>query len=649
MPPCDRVGGCVAIAVYNHARTVGAVVRGALDHASTVLVWDDGSTDGSGEAAARAGATVLAFERNRGKGAALRALFEEARRRGFRYVITLDADGQHLPEDLPRLATAIESAPGALIVGERDLARAGAPGASRFGRRFSNFWVWFETGQRVADSQCGFRAYPLPECAELPVRRARYDFEVEVLLRAAWAGIPLVSTPVEVVYPRDRVTHFRQLADNARISLLNTWACARLLLPLPLARPVRPLERRPGLSLFHLRRWALLGGGGPALRALAFVAGALGAAHAQPLLGAAFAALTGLGALPALFMGLLVSRADLGLTVALPLALLSGLAFGAVEVRGTRRREADQARWSGRSRGGVLGHWVFFQLLRVGLWPARALLYPVTLWYVLTAPGPRRASSAYLTRVLGPASGLSALARSFRHFHAFASTLLERSALSATSGATRARRVTCEEHGLDHLKEAAHAGRGAILLTAHVGSWGVATSLLEGKLEAPLAVVAFQGEEAALARFLSKRQGRGPKVISVGSGELASLDILRALRDGALVAMQGDRSLSGKVVRVPFLGAPAAFPIGPFAIAALSGVPLIPTFALRVGKNRYHFVADAPWRLAFEPGASKDEQLRRWAARYAERLEAIVRAHPLQWFNFYDFWAADPSAPARQR
>src|SRR4051812_653424 len=97
---CDQVNGCVAIPVYNNVRTTAAVVEGALRHASTVLVCDDGSTDGSGEAAERAGAVLLRLPRNQGKGAALRVLFEEASRRGHRYAFCLDADGQHLPDDL---------------------------------------------------------------------------------------------------------------------------------------------------------------------------------------------------------------------------------------------------------------------------------------------------------------------------------------------------------------------------------------------------------------------------------------------------------------------------------------------------------------------------------------------------------------------
>src|SRR5262249_56351017 len=102
-----------------------------------------------------------------------------------------------------------------------------------------NFWVWFESGWQVDDSQCGYRAYPLPETLQLASKRRRYDFEVEVQLRAAWAGLALRSVPVGVVYPADRVTHFRPLADNPRISLLNLVSGFRRIRPLPLAKRLR--------------------------------------------------------------------------------------------------------------------------------------------------------------------------------------------------------------------------------------------------------------------------------------------------------------------------------------------------------------------------------------------------------------------------
>src|SRR5262249_49657391 len=131
---CDEAGACVIIPVYNNASTVGDVVRGARSHCSTVLVCDDGSTDGSGEVAAAAGALVLRHSRNEGKGAALRTLLAEAQGRGFRHAISMDADGQHFPGDLPLFAAALVDEPGALVLGVRDLVAARAPCSSEFGR-----------------------------------------------------------------------------------------------------------------------------------------------------------------------------------------------------------------------------------------------------------------------------------------------------------------------------------------------------------------------------------------------------------------------------------------------------------------------------------------------------------------------------------
>ncbi|MBJ6765875.1 glycosyltransferase family 2 protein [Myxococcaceae bacterium JPH2] len=645
---CDQAGACVVIPVYNHARTVGAVVRGSLEHASTVLVCDDGSTDGSGDEAERAGATVLRQPQNRGKGVALRRLLDEAHRRGFRSAIALDADGQHLPSDLPTLAAAVTAEPGALIIGARDLIAAGAPASSEFGRKFSNFWVWFESGARVEDSQSGFRAYPLAACARLPTRNTRYDFEVEILLRAAWAGVPLRSVPIGVIYPKDRISHFRPFVDNARISLLNTLTCIRLFLPLPLAPRLGPLPHRPGLSLFALRRWAWLGGEGLVWRALSAAVGialALGAVSGWGWALAALAcAVAGLGAVPALAAGSAVS-ALLGRGLP-PLGAAGvvagvGLAWGAWE-SGARRRVEGPRRWTGRSRGGVLGHWFFFQVTRVfGIGAAYAALYPVAFYFLLTSRAARQSSAAFLDRAVGPARGVAKWRRAYQHILSFARTLVDRALLS-----TRGRGVfRYEEEGIEHIRTAATSGKGAVLLTAHLGNWDVAAGLLgQGSTSGKLAIVAFRGEQERLSRFLEKAHGKGPRVIAVGDEFLGSLEMVRALREGTLLAVQGDRATDRHFVRVPFLGREAPFPVGPFMLAAVSGAPIITTFSLQVAPATYRFFARPPRTLAFVRGVDRDAQLRAWVEDYVRELESVAREYPYQWFNFYDFWDAAPPA-----
>jgi glycosyltransferase involved in cell wall biosynthesis len=233
---------CVLVPVFDNHRTVGEVVAGARALGFSVLVVDDGSRDGSGERALDAGGEVVRHEENKGKGAALKTGFRAAFSRGFTHAVSIDADGQHFPEDIPRLVAAARASPDALVVGAREwAAERHVQGKSAFGRSFSNFWVWFETGVRVADSQCGLRVYPLAHVTRLGLRRDRFDLEVEVIVRAAWAGLPVLSVPVRVHYPPpdERVSHFDLFHDNVRISLLNTALVARRLVPWPHRKLVR--------------------------------------------------------------------------------------------------------------------------------------------------------------------------------------------------------------------------------------------------------------------------------------------------------------------------------------------------------------------------------------------------------------------------
>ena len=126
--------------------------------------------------------TVLTHAHNRGKGIALRTAFLHARTQGFRYAITLDADGQHFPEDIPVLTAALSEHPGALIVGSRNLQAENMPGGNTFANRFSNFWFRLYTGVNLPDTQTGFRLYPLQELPSLKLLSARYEAELTLLV-----------------------------------------------------------------------------------------------------------------------------------------------------------------------------------------------------------------------------------------------------------------------------------------------------------------------------------------------------------------------------------------------------------------------------------------------------------------------------------
>jgi glycosyltransferase involved in cell wall biosynthesis len=218
----------VIIPVYNHGRTVKAVAMAASTLGWPIYVVDDGSTDGGDPSLeSMANLFVLRHGVNRGKGAALMTGFRAAAERA-NWAITMDADGQHFPEDARKLIDAIPRGRRPIVVGRRlQMSEKEVPWTSRFGRGFSNFWIRMAGGPHVSDSQSGFRIYPLPEVLQLGVRAERYQFEVEVLVKAAWSAMEVIEASVGVSYPpkAERVSHFRPGIDFWR----NTTTFARLI------------------------------------------------------------------------------------------------------------------------------------------------------------------------------------------------------------------------------------------------------------------------------------------------------------------------------------------------------------------------------------------------------------------------------------
>jgi len=221
-------GFAIVIPVFNHGRQVRNVVEKALRIGPPVIVVDDGSTDNTPQIlAATSGITVIHHQENRGKGASLLSGLTEASRIA-NWAITIDADGQHDPEDIPSLIEAIPEGQRPLVIGKRlGMESGNVPWTSLWGRRFSNFWVWASCGRWFSDSQSGFRVYPLPETLQFRSRTRRYQFEVEILVLAVWSGLPIIEVPVSVLYgpARERVSHFRPWQDFWR----NTRTFSRLI------------------------------------------------------------------------------------------------------------------------------------------------------------------------------------------------------------------------------------------------------------------------------------------------------------------------------------------------------------------------------------------------------------------------------------
>ncbi|MGV3762370.1 DUF2062 domain-containing protein [Parapedobacter sp.] len=219
------IDGCVIIPTYNNAKTLARVLDGVRQYTVRIIVVNDGSTDDTPSIlAAYTDITAIHLPHNKGKGHALRTGFREAEAQGFDYAITIDSDGQHFPDDIPIFVRAIETEGMALLIGDRNMERDGIPGKSSFGNRFSNFWFRFETGISLSDTQSGFRLYPLNALRNIRFYTSKFEFEIEVIVKAAWRGIPVRNVPIRVLYdPTERVSHFRPFRDFTRISILNTW------------------------------------------------------------------------------------------------------------------------------------------------------------------------------------------------------------------------------------------------------------------------------------------------------------------------------------------------------------------------------------------------------------------------------------------
>ncbi len=243
----------IVIPVYNHAVSLRGVVERALAMHPDVLVVDDGSTDRPLDTLEGLPVRLAVHPRNRGKGAAIMTAARLAQGLGMTHIVTIDADGQHDPADFSRFAAAVAAKPPAIVVGKRDFDAADVPGSSRFGRRFSNFWLRLQTGRSLGDTQSGFRAYPLAVLAGLKLREQHYSFEIEVLVRAAWAGVPLREVDISVHYPPsgERVSHFHKFRDNFRLTLLNTHLTMRSVLPWPHRKLIHEEGGTLKVSIFH--------------------------------------------------------------------------------------------------------------------------------------------------------------------------------------------------------------------------------------------------------------------------------------------------------------------------------------------------------------------------------------------------------------
>lgn len=242
---------CAIVPSLNHYRRIGGIIEALLAEGLPVYVVDDGSADPARIALAGLHApekrvSVLRLASSKGKGGAVVEAFKLAAADGFSHAVQVDADGQHDLSSLPDLLAASRKNPKALIVGSPVYDRS-IPTSRRFGRWLTHLWVCIETlSPRVMDSMCGFRVYPLAPVMKLLARQRlaqRMDFDIDILVRLRWLGVPVATLPVSVIYPEDNHSNFDLLRDNWRIAKTH-------------ARLVLAMLQRPRSVRRHCRRVA---------------------------------------------------------------------------------------------------------------------------------------------------------------------------------------------------------------------------------------------------------------------------------------------------------------------------------------------------------------------------------------------------------
>ena len=248
---------CFLIPVYNHKDVLGWILDQLAPYGLPCILIDDGSEPAcqaeiERQAAARDWVTMDRLPQNGGKGAAVKRGLEVADAMGCTHAFQIDADGQHNLQDVDKFIGIAAANERCLVLGQAKYDES-VPKSRLYGRYITHFWVWLETlSFAIKDTMCGFRVYPVKPALRASSGRhigLRMSYDIEVVVRMAWLGVPVVSVPTLVRYPMDGISHFDVLRDNVQISWTHTKLVAEMLLRLP----VLLLRKLLPISLFTYR------------------------------------------------------------------------------------------------------------------------------------------------------------------------------------------------------------------------------------------------------------------------------------------------------------------------------------------------------------------------------------------------------------
>jgi predicted LPLAT superfamily acyltransferase len=551
---------CAVIPTHNHVTALAAILTRLGEAGLPTIVIDDGSDPAIGNqiraiCEAHTAVEYLRQDVNGGKGAAVLQGLIRAQEHGYTHAVQIDADGQHDLDSLPALLATARNNPTAIVSGAPQF-DGSMPMARRIGRPITSFWVSINAVSRqIKDAMCGFRVYPVATTVNLiqkSVRGQHMDFDVEVLVKAHWAGIAIAMVPVRVHYPDNNFSNFRALRDNLAMSRLHT----RLFFGMLVRLPRLAFRRRPMLNL--------------------------------------------------------------------PDSPPSG--WASMRERG--------AYWGLSLLGTV--YWIF------GRWVCLTAMSPVILYFFLTGRTQRTASHEYLMHMwqCGYLPKRPTALTSLRHFLSFGASSLDK--LAAWSG--RIPQVELDGTAAALLAEAETGMRGAFIVTAHIGNPEVIRAIATLSRQVRVTVLMHTEHAELFNRLIQKfsphSSTRVMQVTKIGPAE--AIVFSEAIKRGGWLVIAGDRvpvSADGRTIDVPFLGDLAPFPQGPYILGAILKAPAFLMFCVReAGRYRVYFSRFAdPIEL---PRTNRLDAIRRYASAYAKVLEERVARAPLQWFNFYPFWAA---------
>jgi predicted LPLAT superfamily acyltransferase len=293
--------------------------------------------------------------------------------------------------------------------------------------------------------------------------------------------------------------------------------------------------------------------------------------------------------------------------------------------------------WEGKTRGGITGYKIFVLTIRyLGLPFAYFLLRFVVLYFLFASRNAAASMRYYFRRILGQSHGRSWLSLC-RNYYVFGQVILDKLAMLAGFDY----RFTFDFEGEEHLRQ---MDRGGLLISAHVGNWEIAGSLLN-RLNKRIHILLFDAEHQRMKGFLEETLTRRNVHFIVIRDDYSHLkEISRAFACGDIIAMHGDRFLQGNVtLPVTFMGFPARFPVGPVNIASRFSVPVSYVFAVKESRSHYHFYATPLQRIEFSRNLVRRQEILKDAVEaFAAQLEKVLKKYPLQWFNYYDFWEKDP-------